>query len=286
MGTRHLLIILFFIFFEKSYASSCCGAGGSSSQLIVGDNLFEATLTSTLKNNIGETYDDGKSKFNNESVKDYSYLQKIEYKKLLSEKYQGGIGIGFESKKMQKSGKKASDQGLTDLSLSLNYELVSDNSYSEYLPRSFIGLRFNYPFGNNLYNAKKDLNIDVRGNGYRQFGTTLVLIKDKYQLSFLPTYTPKQGNTPNFMSYSIGIQKSLNSNDWDYGLGLKWNYVERKKNISKSIQNFDNNFFINYTLNTNTILGLAYNDNSLLGKSRNSNLAREFSFNLTWQNPL
>lgn len=286
MGKRYLSIILFFSLVGKIYASSCCGASGSSSQLIIGDNSFEATLTSTLKNNVGETYDDGQSKFNNKSVKDYSYLQKLEFKKMLSEKFQSGIGIGFESKKMQKTGKSESDQGLTDLSASFNYELISDNIYSSYIPRTFLGLRLNYPFGKNLYNAKKDLNIDVRGNGYRQIGTTLVLLKDRYQINFLPTYTPKQGNTPNFMSYSLGGQKSFNHNDWDFGFGLKWNYIENKKELSRSIQNFENSFFINYTLNPNTILGIAYNDNTLIGKSRNSNLARDLSFNLTWQNPL
>lgn len=286
MGTRYLSLIFFFVFTGEIHASSCCGAGGSSSQLIVGDNLFEATLSSVYKNNVGETYDNGTSKFYNNDVKDTSYLQRLEIKRILSERFQGGVGIGFESKKLQKSGKNISDQGLTDLSASINYELISENIYSEYIPRTFLGLRFNYPFGNNLYNAKKDLNIDVRGNGYRQIGATFVAIKNRYQLSFLPTYTPKQKNTPPFMNYSWNIQKSFNFHDWDYGLGLKWNYTENKKGLSRSIQNFDNLFFVNYTLNINTLIGFTYNDNTILGTSRNSNLAREFGLNLTWQNPL
>lgn len=285
MGTRYLLIGLIFLA-NQIYASSCCGAAGSSSLLIVGDNLFEMTASSSFKDNLGETNNNGKSKFNTKSVKDYSYLQKIEIKTLISEKSQAGISLGFESKTMKKSGRHLKDQGMTDIGLSINNEVISDNSYSAYIPRTFMGLRFNIPLGKNLYNAKKDLNIDVRGNGYYQIGASFVLIKNGYQLNFLPTFTPKQNNTPFFASYSIGTQKSFNHNQWDYGLGLKWNYVQRKAGLSKSIQYFDNNFFINYSYNTNVIVGINYNDNTLLGTSRNSNLAREIGINLTWQNPI
>lgn len=284
MGKRYLFIIIFFVT-NSLHAASCCGGGGSSSLIIIADNLSELSIGSTFRNNIGESTSRGEGNFYPSSVKDHTYIHLLEYKSMFSEKWQTGHSLNFIQKDLSKNGKSASFNHLGDYSFALNYETVSNYSYTLW-PRIFLGLRFNIPFGNNLYHSSKDLNADVVGNGYYQFGPSLILAKDGYLFSLLPTYSPAQDGIPHFFLISLSLSKSYVFDEWSVAPLTRWNFTSNKENLAKKIQNWDLGITFSYLFNTLYSLDIGYTDNTLLGKSINAPLAREVVVKINWSENL
>ena len=284
MGKRYLFVILFFVM-NSLQAASCCGGGGSSSLLIIADNISELSLSSSYRNNIGESSSHGEGNFYQNNIKDYTYVHLLEYKTMLNERWQTGHSISFIQKDLKKTGQSASFSHLGDYNLAFNYEAVSNYSYTSW-PRIFLGFRSNIPFGNNLYHSKKPLNADVVGNGYYQFGPSFIFAKDGTMFSFLPTYSPAQEGVPYFYLLNISLSKSLSFDQWNFSPLVRWNFTSDKKYLAKKIQNWDLGMTISYLINSRYSIDLGYTDNTLLGKSINAPLAREIMFKINWSENL
>lgn len=284
MGKRYLFIILF-ILIKPLFAASCCGGGGSSSLIIIADNLSELSLSSAFRNNVGESTSSGEGNFYQDGVKDHTYIHLLEYKTMLGERWQMGHSLSFIQKTLVKSGQSANYNHLGDYNLALNYEAVSNYSYTSW-PRVFLGFRTNIPLGNNLYQSEKALNADVVGNGYYQFGPSFILAKDGTLFSLLPTYSPAQDGVPNFYLLNISLSKSFTFDQWNIAPLIRWNFTSEKKQLAKKIQNWDLGITLSYLFDSRYSIDLGYTDNTLLGKSINAPLAREVMLKINWSENL
>jgi len=285
MAKIYYTLITFF-FSTHLYAASCCGGGSSAASLIVGDHLQEWTFSTLFRSDIGQTNNNGQALMDSDENKDRTFTTSVEYKKLFGERTQANISLNFTQKESERLGKNETSKGLGDLGIGAFYEVITNYSYNEWLPRLFAGAKFIVPFGENNFNSKKALRTDIRGTGFYKLDIPLVAVKNDWKFSATPQYLPQQKNLSATYAFTTAGSYTYSFNDeFDFSTTLQWNYLADKKYQSQSLvagQYWDLTLAPMWMFNKMTSVNLSYTDSTLLGKNRNSTLYRSLSLGMTW----
>jgi hypothetical protein len=291
-------LVLLTLFSTNAFSSSCCGGGSSSSLIITGDNRAEMSLGYSLRNDIGQTNQDGWSTLNSDKIKDQKQIVSVQGQYQVSEFGQVATKLTLVNKILRKSGLDESEIGLGDVDLQGTYEYLPEYTFSNYKPRGFVYSKISIPTSKSLYNSESSIFTDVRGTGLYSLSLGNFFLKrlDNITLKCTTEWTHYLGKTYSQFKlhdyekfvFPLGIAYSPPESNFTLGLTDTFSYQMGKTltgNInSKSTQEYfwELNTFVNYSPNRNEIWSLSYSDSTLQGKNINSPLYRSGALNYTY----
>lgn len=282
----YALTLVFFMMMNNSFAASCCGGGQSASSLILGDRIQEWTLSSLFRSDIGQTNNEGESLLDGANNRDQTFTNAIEYKKLLSSRFQSNISINFIQKESKRLGKKENSSGFGDLGVGSFYEAFTNYNYSSWQPRVFFGIKIIIPFGENNFNSKKELRTDIRGTGFYKIDFPAVVARDAWKFSMTPQYLPSQKNLSSTYAFaSAGTYTYAINDEFDLSGTLQWTYLADKTYKNQNLisgQYWEVSLAPSWIVTPTLSVNLNYSDSTLIGISRNSALYRSVALGVTW----
>lgn len=280
----YALIATFFC--TTLHAASCCGGGQSASSLIVGDHMQEWTVSTLLRDDIGQTNNNGQALMDADGNKDQTFTSSLEFKKLFGSRFQANISLNYTQKESKRLGKNETSSGLGDLGIGSFYEVLTNYSYDAWQPRLFAGVKLIVPFGENNFNSKKELRTDIRGTGFYKLDVPFVAVKNDWKFSVTPQFLPEQKSLSSTYAFTTAGTYTYAINDeFDLSGTLQWNYLSDKKYQNQNLvagQYWDITVAPSWMFTPTTSLNVSYSDSTLIGKSRNSALYRSVSLGMTW----
>ncbi len=279
-------VIILILISNNAFAASCCGGGQSAASVMIADHMEEWTLSTVFRSDIGQTNNDGQALMDADQNKDQTFTSSIEYKRLLSSRFQGNTSVNFIQKESKRLGKEESNSGFGDLALGVFYEALTNYTYIPMQPRIFVGAKFIVPFGENNFNSKKELRTDIRGTGFYKIDVPVVAVIDAWKFSISPQYLPDQKSLSSTYAFATAGTYTYSFNDqFDISSTLQWSYLAKKRYQNQTLvpgQYWEVSLSPAWMISKTNSLNLNYSDSTLLGKSRNSALYRSISLGMTW----
>lgn len=310
MARRHkikLILILFFILDNgTSFASSCCGGGASGSNLIMADNLAQASFSYVNQVDSLQVTDTGSAIALGEDTRQIQEFIHLSYAQLFLDFWQWNVSIPFQQNTNSTPNGRLSEQGVGDVAVGVAYEFLPELEYSVWKPRGWFSVTVVAPTGRSRYSAHLNYGLDTFGLGLWQNIYGFHFSKNLADWDFLAETSYNHriqrkfnvGEQQNRVSLGEVIRMSL-SLGWSptksasrigaqfehYYQGHSISYYEDEK-IQSGVSRWTR-FGINYSYRwTNMNVTLNYFDETLLGPTENKLLARGVSFSSQYFWPL
>lgn len=286
------------------FAASCCGGSPTSFLVPLNSEAIVVNVSNSYINGVGRAFQ------NNSDLVKWSEKERtinaldLSGSFLIGERFSvsGHGGIHFSQFKSDQQNSNSRDQQMTDLLLSVNYELLPEYTYHPYKPKIFTSLFLNLPSGQSVLEpGTLSEAANVTGHSLWGTGAGITLYKSWYpfilnqQLKFLYLFSEKLGGAKisDYYDFSSSTRFTLAFNRSINGfVGVSWAYISKRnvnsfilKNVSNSLvalssQSTTVNLGVSYSLSENLNLSIAYSDQTLLGLPRNVVLNRTYNINL------
>ncbi len=304
-----LNIYIFIAFdFNLALASSCCGQNSTNLNVMVQRQSYSLNLSHSLVSGVGRVFDpsNGFLVWQNEKSRQV-HLTQIGGGFKIDSRLQAFVNAGYQTGIFEEFNFRQAESEMTDTSLGITYELLSEYTFSYYKPTVFITTFINLPTGRSVYEGQPGAeNIAVSGHNQWGVGLGVTLYKVIAPWSILIQarslrLSSKQFGDVNVQSfYDSSVQMILGYSlpFWKLNLNLSLTQMEMSdgsvtsKRVSQSL-NFDQDANSRSTalgigfsrLITEKInLNFIYTDQSLIGRPKNTLITQGANIVLSYSN--
>lgn len=279
-----------FIFLSSSnvYAAACCGGGGAVPAIISGDDEAQiSTSISTTEVIVNNVDSNGIWRKWDQTQKVQTF--KIDAAHIFSDRWQAGLSLPV----MQRTLNEKTYSGLSDVAVSVGYEVLPEWNYSPWRPKGISFMQLTVPTGQSKFESEVG-GLDSRGNGFWALGIGTLLTKTFVNWDAFSTFelhtsrtqniqtTSFQGNVKPGYGGNLGIGLGYNVTDYRIGSSVTWTYedpIDIESNLGiiqkGSVERYATAVAsLSYLANDQWSGTVSYSDQTLIGSPLNTSLGR------------
>lgn len=287
---------LFLILFGHSMAmgAACCGGGGAVPAIISGDDEAQiSTSISTTEVIVNNVDSSGVWRKWDQHQKVQTF--KIDAAHIFSDRWQAGVSLPV----MQRTLQDQTYSGLSDVAVSVGYEVLPEWNYSAWRPKGISFMQLTLPTGQSKFESDVG-GLDSRGNGFWALGLGTLLTKtfmnwDAYSTIELHTSRTQDIQTASFQGIvkpgyggNLGFGLGYNVSDFRLGSSVTWTYEDPIDSESKlgiiqkgSVERYATAAAsFSYLANDQWSGTVSYSDQTLFGNPLNTSLGRGLAVQL------
>lgn len=279
-----------FIFLSSAnvYAAACCGGGGAVPAIISGDDEAQiSTSISTTEVIVNNVDSSGVWRKWDQHQKVQTF--KIDAAHIFSDRWQAGISLPV----MQRTLNEQTYSGLSDVAVSVGYEVLPEWNYSSWRPKGISFMQLTVPTGQSKFESEVG-GLDSRGNGFWALGIGTLLTKTFVNWDAFSTIelhasrnqdiqtTSFQGSVQPGYGGNLGFGLGYNLTDYRIGSSVTWTYedpIDTESNLGikqkGSVERYATAVAsLSYLANDQWSGTVSYSDQTLIGSPLNTSLGR------------
>lgn len=268
--------------------AACCGGGGAVPAIISGDDEAQiSTSISTTEVIVNNVDSSGVWRKWDQHQKVQTF--KIDAAHIFSDRWQAGVSLPV----MQRTLQDQTYSGLSDVAVSVGYEVLPEWNYSAWRPKGISFMQLTVPTGRSKFESEVG-GLDSRGNGFWALGLGTLLTKTFVNWDAFSTIelhasrtqdiqtTSFQGNVKPGYGGNLGIGLGYNVTDYRMGSAVTWTYedpIDTESNLGiiqkGSVERYATAVVsLSYLANDQWSGTVSYSDQTLIGSPLNTSLGR------------